>query len=213
MLSPAQQSLRKKQRQCLHELERTFLRIDAAESDQKLLRETITTLDSLFLVCVVGEFNSGKSALLNALLGLPAEGGDGGALCEGVLPTTDAITLIKHPSVAFDSDDGIDVLQHPGLDGIAWLREVQLVDTPGMNSLRGAHSALTQGFLPRADLLIHVTSAQQPLSSSDAAFLREVYSMPCHAMPCHAHAHAHAHAHGHAMRCGAVLCYAMLCAR
>ena len=176
LLSPAQQRLRTRQRQCLRELEKTFVRIDAAAEDQKVLRDSITTLDSLFLVCVVGEFNSGKSALINALLGLRAEGGDGGALREGVLPTTDAICLIKHPTVAYDPEEGagVDVLEHPGLAQLGWLREVQLVDTPGMNSLQGAHSALTQSFLPRADLVVHVTSAQQPLSRSDATFLAEV---------------------------------------
>lgn len=57
-----------------------------------MLRDSLTTWNELFLCCIVGEFNAGKSSLINALLG--------GVHCEeGVLPTTAAVRLLKHPSV------------------------------------------------------------------------------------------------------------------
>ena len=95
LLTPAEQEFRTRQRAALLDLEHTLVRLDASSDDTTTLRESITLLDSLFLCCVVGEFNAGKSALLNALLATER--------CEeGVLPTTSAVCLIKHPSVAFE---------------------------------------------------------------------------------------------------------------
>ena len=55
--------------------------------------------------------------------------------------------------------------------GLGWLRGPHLVDTPGTNSIDEAHTALTEGFLPRADLLLFVMSAERPFSESEQAFL------------------------------------------
>ncbi len=44
---------------------------EAAPADLEHLRRALQQLDELFLLVVVGEFNSGKSALINALLGEP----------------------------------------------------------------------------------------------------------------------------------------------
>lgn len=53
-----------------------------------LLRDAITNLDDVFLVVVVGEFNSGKSTVINALLGEKF-------LADGILPTTNEISVLK----------------------------------------------------------------------------------------------------------------------
>src|SRR5437660_10431814 len=53
------------------------------------LQQVITSLDELFLLVIVGEFNSGKSALINALLRAPV-------LEEGVTPTTAKITKLRY---------------------------------------------------------------------------------------------------------------------
>ena len=147
LLAPAEQALRARQRSALQELEHTLVRMDASEADTTTLRESITVLDSLFLCCVLGEFNAGKSALLNALLG--------GSHCgEGVLPTTAAITLIKHPSVPFEpshAQSEVEVLDIPR----SWLRGLHLVDTPGTNSIEDAHTALTQ--VDNPDLTLTLT--------------------------------------------------------
>jgi ribosome biogenesis GTPase A len=55
----------------------------------ELLVDALRGLDELFLVVVVGEFNSGKSTVINALLG-------GKFLADGILPTTNEISVIKY---------------------------------------------------------------------------------------------------------------------
>ena len=90
-LSPALQTLRVRQRAELQSLERKLVKLGAEERHTAVLRDSNST--SVFLLCTVGEFNAGKSSLLNALLGA--------SFCRvGVLPTTEAITLLRHPSDA-----------------------------------------------------------------------------------------------------------------
>ena len=60
-----------------------------ADEDQETLQRSVRQLDELFLLVVVGEFNAGKSAFINALLG-------SSVLEEGVTPTTSRIGLIRH---------------------------------------------------------------------------------------------------------------------
>jgi replication fork clamp-binding protein CrfC len=62
---------------------------DVDPGDRRALRETIDHLEELFLIVIAGEFNSGKSSFLNALLGEQI-------LPEGVTPTTDTITLLQY---------------------------------------------------------------------------------------------------------------------
>ena len=61
----------------------------APPEDVDLVRRALSDLEELFLLVIVGEFNSGKSAFVNALLG--AEISE-----EGVTPTTDRITVLRY---------------------------------------------------------------------------------------------------------------------
>jgi ABC-type transport system involved in cytochrome bd biosynthesis fused ATPase/permease subunit len=47
-----------------------LLESEAKESDLALLRQLILHLDDLFLLVIVGEFNSGKTSVINTLLGM-----------------------------------------------------------------------------------------------------------------------------------------------
>ena len=123
-------------------------------------------LEQSFLLVVAGEFNSGKSSLLNALLG-------GQALLEGVTPTTDKVQILVH------GDKDITTPYEPLMDAFVVRRElpfgfldgVALVDTPGTNAVIRQHQIITEGFLPRADLLLFLTSADRPFSESERQFL------------------------------------------
>ncbi len=127
------------------------------------LKQALLDLEGPFLLVVAGEFNSGKSSLLNALL-------EGDFLKEGVTPTTDRIHLITYgPEEQLKPHSPELVLlqlPHP------LLKEVQLVDTPGTNAILKHHQVLTEQFLPRADLILFVTSADRPFTQSEAEFLR-----------------------------------------
>jgi predicted GTPase len=61
-----------------------------------LLRSALRQLGDRLLLVVVGEFNSGKSTVVNALLG-------GRFLADGVLPTTNEICVLRSEGAAADS--------------------------------------------------------------------------------------------------------------
>ncbi|MBP1465074.1 dynamin family protein [Candidatus Chloroploca sp. M-50] len=134
--------------------------LDAA--DQRTLNETLEHLEGLFLIVVAGEFNSGKSSFLNALLGDQL-------LPEGVTPTTDAITLLQH------GDEITSNLRSSGLRVTTFpadvLRQLTIVDTPGTNAVIRHHEQLTRDFIPRADLVLFTTSADRPFTESERGFL------------------------------------------
>ena len=69
ILDGARRDLLRDVRRQLSELRVSLIRAEAPEQEQKALGRAITQLDELFLLVVVGEFNAGKSAVINALLG------------------------------------------------------------------------------------------------------------------------------------------------
>jgi small GTP-binding protein len=129
------------------------------------IRQALADLDHLFLLVVAGEFNAGKSALVNALLGETV-------LPEGVTPTTAAVTLLSYGEQAErrDRPDGLLEVRHP----LPLLREVALVDTPGTNAILRHHEQLTREFIPRSDLVLFVTSADRPFTESERDFLEQI---------------------------------------
>src|SRR5215211_4799854 len=134
----------------------------APSEDAELVRRAHADLEELFLLVIVGEFNSGKSAFINALLGADiAE--------EGVTPTTDRITVLRHSPEPTERErrDGVLEKGYPS----ALLREIAIVDTPGTNAIIRHHEELSRGFVPRSDLVLFVTSAERPLTESERAYL------------------------------------------
>jgi GTP-binding protein EngB required for normal cell division len=114
---------------------------------------------------VVGEFNTGKSTFINALLGRRL-------LNEGMTPTTSQVAVVRYGEVAS---------RHERLDGVIeatapaeLLRAVAVVDTPGTNAVLREHEALTRDFLPRADQVVFLTTADRPLTESERAFLEAI---------------------------------------
>jgi small GTP-binding protein len=165
ILSDPQQALLAEERALLADLAAVLARLDVAGDDQETFRGSLRQLDELFLLVVVGEFNAGKSAFINALLGQPV-------LEEGVTPTTTRIGLLKHgPAVSrTPGGPGLDVVTAPA----EMLREINIVDTPGTNAVLREHEALTREFVPRSDLVLFVTSADRPFTESERAFLASI---------------------------------------
>lgn len=135
---------------------------DAADID--LLRQAELDLDELFLLVVVGEFNAGKSAFINALLGQRV-------LIEGVTPTTAVVTRVRYAATRSEHRSG--ALLEVGYP-LELLREVAVVDTPGTNAILREHEEITGKFVPRADLVLFVTSADRPFTETERAFMERI---------------------------------------
>src|SRR3989304_6194064 len=88
VLTDEQAQFLRQEREALAEIRLALAEIDVPRDGLATLQKAILQLDELFLLVVVGEFNSGKSALVNALLGE-------NVLPEGATPTTSPVTLVK----------------------------------------------------------------------------------------------------------------------
>jgi small GTP-binding protein len=138
---------------------------DVAPADLRTLDETIAHLDELFLLVIAGEFNAGKSSVINALLGERA-------LAEGVTPTTDRITLVRYADAPAEEPLAEFLVERRFPAEV--LRTLAIVDTPGTNAVIRRHEELTRDFIPRADLVLFVTSADRPFTESERAFLEMI---------------------------------------
>ena len=165
MLGAEAEKLLAEARQLLAELRDTLARLPATDADSAALANSIRQLDDFFLLVIVGEFNAGKSAFINALLGERV-------LEEGVTPTTAQIQLVRYgdrPAREADSS-GMLVVTAP----VDLLRDLHIVDTPGTNAINRAHERLTVDFVPRADLVLFVTSADRPFTETERAFMEAI---------------------------------------
>ncbi len=165
ILSESQENLLKDARSLLNELRVSLVNFGAESEDHATLGQSIRQLDELFLVVVVGEFNSGKSAFINALLGQPV-------LKEGVTPTTTQINVLKYGETTERSVDAESL--HTLTAPVRLLMELSIVDTPGTNAIMREHELITTQFVPRADLVLFVTSADRPFTESERLFLEKI---------------------------------------
>ncbi|OIO93504.1 MAG: hypothetical protein AUK03_08140 [Anaerolineae bacterium CG2_30_64_16] len=164
-LTDTEEQLLQAERRELLALRRPLAHLDAAAEDLDVLDRALLQLDELFLLVIVGEFNAGKSAFINALLGQRF-------LAEGVTPTTTEIHLIKYGADAGSTGmaGGMAVMTYP----VEWLRDINIVDTPGANAIIQRHQQITEEFVPRADLILFVTSVERPFSESERLFLARI---------------------------------------
>jgi len=148
----------------------------------------------VFNLIAVGEFKRGKSSILNALIGIDI-------LPVGVVPLTAIATIVSHGEqvsvkVAFNNGE----LQSVALQALAdyvtekgnphntrgvqevrvtcpspWLASgVRLIDTPGIGSVYRHNSEVTYRFLPHADAVLFLLSADQPVGLAETKFLEDV---------------------------------------
>jgi small GTP-binding protein len=167
ILSKREQEIRVREQELLQRLATALERFgsDVAEEDLRHFQEARDQLNGLFLLVIAGEFNSGKSSFINALLGERV-------LPEGVTPTTDRINILRHGPAVSESLLEAYLLErtHPA----EVLREINIVDTPGTNAIIRRHEELTRDFVPRSDLVLFVTSADRPFTESERAFLEQI---------------------------------------
>jgi small GTP-binding protein len=165
ILSEDQQRLLRDEKASLADIRVSLARLDTPREALDTLQQAILQLDELFLLVVVGEFNSGKSSLVNALLGEKL-------LDEGVTPTTSRVTLVQWGDQVGESivDGSYATFTYP----LPLLRELNIVDTPGTNAVIRQHERLTDEFVPRSDLVLFVTSADRPMTESERLFLQRI---------------------------------------
>jgi small GTP-binding protein len=165
LLTESQKLIWHRERELIHQLLDLLEQWEFAEDERKHLQEALTQLNELFLLVFVGEFNSGKSALINALL-------ENQFLKEGVTPTTDRIHIVKYGETTTPEVIGEDirVLRFPA----AMLRQIHIVDTPGTNAVLRHHEAIVRDFVPRSDMVIFVTSADRPFTESEREFIETI---------------------------------------
>lgn len=163
----AVRDLLSRERLAIADLRTVLGKLDAAADHLAELKNALRDLEGLFMLVVVGEFNAGKSTFLNALLGQAI-------MLEGVTPTTDRITILTYGERAKDTDEGGFLLRREA--PLPLLQEVAFVDTPGTNAVMRRHQELTERFVPRADLVLFVTSADRPFTESERAFLELIAS-------------------------------------
>jgi small GTP-binding protein len=167
VLTEQQETLLEFERKAFEGLRQALERFgaDVAPGDARTLDETIAHLDELFLLVIAGEFNSGKSSFINALLGDKV-------LAEGVTPTTDRITLLRYGAEPAEKPLEEFLLERDFPADV--LKRLTIVDTPGTNAIIRRHEELTRDFIPRSDLVLFVTSADRPFTESERGFLEAI---------------------------------------
>ena len=165
ILNDRQENTLQRERNFLNDLQLQLVENNAAKDDLDSLKHSIRQLDDLFLIVIVGEFNAGKSAFINALLGQQL-------LKEGVTPTTSQINILRYgekkESHLVEKDQT--VLTFP----VEILSDISMVDTPGTNAIIRQHEELTTHFVPRADLILFVTSVDRPFTESERSFMQSI---------------------------------------
>ncbi|HTC13065.1 MAG TPA: dynamin family protein [Chthoniobacterales bacterium] len=137
--------------------------VGAPEDTLRNLQNLVTKLGEPFLFVVVGEVKAGKSSLLNSLFGRE--------FCKvDVLPTTDRIYEFKYGETDYDVQisDHVTALYRR----IDFLKDFNIVDTPGTNTIVANHQEITENFVPMADLIVFVFAVTNPWAASAWDFLR-----------------------------------------
>jgi predicted GTPase len=173
----------------------------AQESDQSEIARRLQVAydrsrERVFRVAIAGEFSTGKSTLINALLG------------KALLPTAlEACTAVVTRIRRAEEDEEPGVLVTFSRSGTRRVEEealrssltfqgqagddfpveaevllpagtfldhgIEIVDTPGVNDPEARGEQVTLGFLPKADAIIFVTHAARAFKESEIDFLRD----------------------------------------
>ena len=145
----------------LRDVEKFFSRTGQTDIEQKV-HDMVIQMEEPFYLLVAGEYNSGKSSFINALLGEKI-------LREGPTPTTRKITILTHGDSynVEEIQENLCRVTYP----LETLKDITLIDTPGTNSVFVEHEKIIEGFIHRAELVIFITSSDKPLTESECKFL------------------------------------------
>jgi tetratricopeptide (TPR) repeat protein/GTPase SAR1 family protein len=149
-------------------------------------------LDQPLLVTVMGEFSSGKSSFVNAFIGADVAP-------TGITPTTATINVVR-----YGRERGGRIVHHDGTTvELGWdplmqslrsltpddarsidrveilvplphLEKINIVDTPGLNSIQPEHEATARAFIAKADAVVWVFTAAQGGKQSEKKALQSI---------------------------------------
>jgi len=126
------------------------------------LSSAIDNIENLFLIVFMGEFSTGKSTIINVLVGQKV-------LPEGITPTTDNITIVKYGDKSETRmEEGIVNITVPDTK----LENIYFVDTPGTNVTIEQHEKITQDFIPRADIIFFTIGAERAVTGSESTLIK-----------------------------------------
>lgn len=165
VLQDQQRELLQQERQLAGELQTCLVGFEGADAYATTLRQVTDALDDLFLLVIVGEFNAGKSACINALL-------HESVLEEGAVPTTTEIMIVRYgqKNERHQRDKALLEVYYPA----DFLQDISIVDTPGVNAVLREHERITEEFIPRSDLILFITSVDRPFTQSERVFLERI---------------------------------------
>ena len=152
----------------------------------------VEVLDRPLLVTVMGEFNSGKSTFVNALIGEEVAP-------MGITPTTATINVLKYGAerkgrVVYHDDEVREVAWADvpkllkGLDAaeakrirvvevlypLETLQRVNVVDTPGLNSIHPEHEETARKFIAEADAVLWLFTVDQAAKATEGEALGKI---------------------------------------
>lgn len=161
------EAIRRQEHEQITELLEVLGRVDGLpEGQMEQARDALFHTNHPFLMVLVGPFGSGKSSVINALLGEEVTE-------VGPIPTTDRIVILRHGEDVQRSRTGdIETIFHPS----PLLENLSLVDTPGLESVFKTHDEVTRRFLHRADVVLLVMIATQVLTASNLEYLQQLRS-------------------------------------
>ncbi|MBZ0301747.1 MAG: dynamin family protein [Anaerolineae bacterium] len=159
--------LRRREYELITSLLDVLPRVDnLAEAQLVQMRDALFHADNPYLMVFVGPFSSGKSSLVNALMG------KSDLMPVGVTPTTDHISILRwgEDPDRISSGTGVESVFYPS----ALLKKVSLVDTPGLESVFQKHEETTQKFLHRSDVVFLVMLATQAMTARNLEYLQRL---------------------------------------
>jgi GTP-binding protein EngB required for normal cell division len=159
------ETIRRREYELITKLLDVLPRVDNLPEDRLAqVRDALFHADHPFLMVFVGPFSSGKSSIINALLG------QSNLLPVGPVPTTDRISILRWGEQPEQMSAGGDVqtVFHPS----PLLRKVSFVDTPGLESVFQRHEETTRRFLHRSDVVLLVMLATQAMTARNLEYLQ-----------------------------------------
>jgi tetratricopeptide (TPR) repeat protein/GTPase SAR1 family protein len=156
--------------------------------------QAVADFDRPLLVTVMGEFSSGKSTFVNAFIGHDVAP-------TGITPTTATINVVKYGR----ERSGRILYRSGDIETVSWevlfprlreldaarareielveillpleqLERINLVDTPGLNSILPEHEAVARDFIGRADAVVWLFTSNQAGKLSERQALESIRS-------------------------------------